>query len=107
MSVPAINAWHTVPLRRRTERNVGVLSLRPLERDEIEWIWTIDRSEVHHHIYRLVGGNLVRTPAYFDLRGWPPEQVAHDTPLLYACFDGGGAFVVAADSQEMKFQEEG
>ncbi len=66
--------------------------VRPLQRQEIETIWTIDRSEVHHHVYRLCDGDLVLTPAYFDLQGWPSEQIEHDTPVLYACFDRGGAF---------------
>lgn len=75
--------------------------MRRLERHEIERIWSIDRSEVHHHIYRLEGGDLVRVPGYFDLRGWPPEQVATDTPMLYACFDRGGAFVGMFDDDQL------
>lgn len=69
--------------------------LRSIERHEIERIWTLDRSEVYHHVYRLEGGALVRADFYEDVRGWPPEQIARDTPLLYACFDRGGAFVGA------------
>lgn len=64
-----------------------------LERSEIKQIWQIDRSEVHHSIYRLAGDALERVPAFFDLRGWPPEQVVKDRPLLFACLDRGGAFI--------------
>jgi GNAT superfamily N-acetyltransferase len=67
--------------------------LRHLKREEIEAIWTIDRREVHHHIYTLQGGKLTRTPAYFEVPGWAPGQVENDTSLLYACFDRGGAFL--------------
>jgi GNAT superfamily N-acetyltransferase len=67
--------------------------VRQLARNEIESIWTIDRSEVHHHIYQLRDHQLVLTPAYFEAHGWAPGQVEHDTPALYACFDRGGAFV--------------
>ena len=67
--------------------------VRPLQRQEIETIWTIDRSEVHHRVYRLRDGDLVLTPGYFDLQGWPPEQIEYDTPALYACFDWGGDFI--------------
>jgi GNAT superfamily N-acetyltransferase len=67
--------------------------VRQLARHEIETIWTIDRSEVHHHVYQLHDDNLVLTPAYFEIPGWPPGRIEHDTPLLYACFDRGGAFV--------------
>jgi len=39
--------------------------MRRLTRDEIELIWTIDRSEVHSHIYEVRAGQLVRRPRYF------------------------------------------
>jgi GNAT superfamily N-acetyltransferase len=78
-----------------------MLHRRPLERHEIERIWSIDRSEVHHHVYRFEGGDLVCIPDYFDLRGWPPEQVAQDTPVLYACFDRGGAFIGMFDDRHL------
>jgi len=75
--------------------------VRQLARNEIETIWTIDRSEVHHHIYQMRGGQLVLTPAYFEVHGWRPGQIEHNTPLLYACFDRGGAFVGMFDEQKI------
>jgi GNAT superfamily N-acetyltransferase len=75
--------------------------VRQLARDEIETIWTIDRSEVRHSIYQMRDGQLVLTPSYFDARGWAPGQIEHDTPLLYACFDRGGAFVGMFDDQKL------
>jgi GNAT superfamily N-acetyltransferase len=48
---------------------------------------------VHHHIYILQDGKLTRTPAYFEVPGWAVGQVENDTPLLYVCFDRGGAFL--------------
>ena len=75
--------------------------IRQLTRDEIETIWSIDRSEVHHHIYQIRGDQLVLTPAYFEARGWAPGQIEHDTPVLYACFDRGGAFVGMFDDQKL------
>jgi predicted N-acetyltransferase YhbS len=69
------------------------MMMRPLQRDEIETIWTIDRSEVHHHIYQVQEGRLVLVPAYYEVPGWEREQIEHDTPLLYATYDRGGAFV--------------
>jgi predicted N-acetyltransferase YhbS len=74
------------------------MEMRRLQRDEIPTIWTIDRAEVIHRIYQLRGGELVLTPAYFDARGWPPGLVEHDTPLLYQCFDRGGAFIGIFDT---------
>jgi GNAT superfamily N-acetyltransferase len=75
--------------------------VRQLARDEIETIWTIDRSEVHHQIYQIHDGRLVLIPAYFEAHGWAPGQVEHDTPLLYACFDRGGAFVGMFHDQKL------
>ena len=76
-----------------TQIGAEPLQTRALARHEIERIWRIDRSEVHHHVYTLHGGDLVRAPAYFELRGWPAEQVSEDTPRLYACFERGGSFI--------------
>ncbi len=74
--------------------------LRRLLRHDIPLIWTIDRSEEHHAIYQLHDNRLVRVPAYFYGHGWPPDQIEHDTPLLEACFDRGGAFLgMFADTQ--------
>ena len=73
--------------------------VRQLARHELETIWTIDRSEVHHHIYQIRDGQLMLTPAYFEAHGWAPGQVERNTPLLYACFDRGGAFVGMFDDK--------
>jgi ribosomal protein S18 acetylase RimI-like enzyme len=65
---------------------------RTLSRAEIELLWTIDRSEVIENVYDLQDGGLVLRPDYFNLHGWPPGEAETYTPLLYACYDGGGVF---------------
>jgi GNAT superfamily N-acetyltransferase len=75
--------------------------MRQLARHELESIWTIDRSEVHHHIYQWRDNQLVLTPAYFEAHGWAPGQIERHTPLLYACFDRGGAFVGMFDDDKL------
>jgi GNAT superfamily N-acetyltransferase len=75
--------------------------MRPLARNEIATIWTIDRSEVHHHVYQMQDGQLVLTPAYFDVPGWASEQVEHDTPLLYQTYDHGGTFLGMFDEHQL------
>jgi len=75
--------------------------MRLLTRDEVELIWTIDRSEVHHHIYELRGGQLVRTPMYFEIPGWRPDAVAKETPALLDCFDRGGTFLGVFDAEAL------
>ena len=77
------------------------MRLRLLTREEVELIWTIDRSEVHHHIYELREGRLVRTPKYFEIAGWRPGAVEKETPLLLDCFDRGGIFLGVFDAEAL------
>jgi hypothetical protein len=77
------------------------MQLRLLTRDEVELIWTIDRSEVHHHIYELREGQLVRTPKYFEIPRWRPDAVAKETPVLLDCFDRGGTFLGVFDGEAL------
>ncbi len=76
-------------------------NLRPLMRDEVELIWTIDRSEVHHHIYVLRDGELVRTPNYFEIPGWRLDAVEKETTALLDCFDRGGTFLGVFDGKAL------
>jgi len=69
------------------------MEMRRLTRDEIELIWTIDRSEVHSHIYEVRAGRLVRRPRYFEVPGWPDDAPEKETPALLDCFDRGGSFL--------------
>lgn len=75
--------------------------MRPLARDEVELIWTIDRAEVHHHTYELRGGGLVRTPNYFEIPGWRPDAVEKETSVLLDCFDRGGTFLGVFDAEAL------
>jgi GNAT superfamily N-acetyltransferase len=68
------------------------LFIRQLRNDEIDTVWTIDRSEVIHRIYRLQQGVLVLEPAYCEASGWPPGEVERVTPLLHDCHRRGGGF---------------
>jgi GNAT superfamily N-acetyltransferase len=77
------------------------MEMRLLMRDEVELIWTIDRSEVHHHTYELRGGRLVRTPNYFEIPGWRPDAVEEETQLLLDCFDRGGTFLGVFDADAL------
>jgi predicted N-acetyltransferase YhbS len=69
------------------------MNMRRLRRDEVELIWTIDRSEVHHHTYELRGAQLVRKPNYFEVPGWRSDAAEKETPGLLDCFDRGGIFL--------------
>jgi len=72
--------------------------MRRLVRDEVELIWTIDRSEIHSHIYVLSEGQLVRTPKYFEVPGWREDAAEKETPVLLDCFDRGGTFLGCWDA---------
>jgi predicted N-acetyltransferase YhbS len=77
------------------------MEMRLLTRDEVELIWTLDRSEVHHRTYELHGGKLVRTPNYFEIPGWRPDSVEKETPVLLDCFDRGGTFLGVFDAEAL------
>jgi GNAT superfamily N-acetyltransferase len=70
-----------------------VMKVRVLNREELQLIWKIDRSEIHHHIYTVVDGELQLVPAYFDIPGWAPGKAEADTPKYCGCFDRGGIFI--------------
>jgi predicted N-acetyltransferase YhbS len=78
-----------------------MLIIRLLARDEIALIWTIDRSEVHHYVYRMQDDQLVLTPSYFDMRGWAPGQIEQDTPLLNQIYERGGTFLGMFDDDQL------
>lgn len=75
--------------------------MRVLTRDEVELIWTIDRSEVHHYTYEVREGELVRVPNHFAVPGWRPDAAAKETPVLLDCFDRGGTFVGVFDAEAL------
>ena len=75
--------------------------MRLLTRDEVELIWTIDRSEVHHYTYELREGELVRVPNYFEVPGWRPDAASKETPLLLERFDRGGTFLGVFEAEAL------
>ena len=79
----------------------SVVEMRLLTRDEVELIWTIDRSEVHRYTYEVREGELVRVPNYFEVPGWRPDAAANETPVLLDSFDRGGTFVGVFDAQAL------
>ncbi len=69
-----------------------MFTIRDLDRNEIENIWSIDRREVIENVYHLEQGSLLLKPEYYDMQGWPPGEAEIYTPLLYKSFDRGGWF---------------
>jgi predicted N-acetyltransferase YhbS len=77
------------------------MDMRLLTRDEVDLIWTIDRSEIHHHTYGVRSGRLVRTPNYFEVPGWRSDAAEKETPVLLDCFDRGGTFLGVFDARAL------
>ncbi|HUA36472.1 MAG TPA: GNAT family N-acetyltransferase [Candidatus Binataceae bacterium] len=71
--------------------------VRQLKRNEIEQVWSIDRSERIENIYKLQNGLLTLVPQPIDVRGWPPGEPEKYTPILRECFDRGGWLLGAFD----------
>ncbi len=79
----------------------GSLLLRPLARDELGLVWTIDRSELIAAIYRLEDGQLVRRPEPEEVPGWPTGEAEQYAALHEACYDRGGTFLGAFDGDRL------
>ena len=77
------------------------LLLRPLARDELGLVWTIDRSELIEASYRLEDGELVLRPDPFEVRGWPPGEAEQYAALHEASYGRGGAFLGAFDGDRL------
>jgi predicted N-acetyltransferase YhbS len=69
------------------------MDMRRLERGEIRRVWEVDRSEVHHQVYRMKDRELILVPLYFEIKGWREGQREKDGPMLDACADRGAVFV--------------
>lgn len=78
-----------------------MIELRTLRRDEVERVWSIERAEVIERIYVMRDGRIELTPAFFDVRGWPPGEAEKYTPLLYEEFDRGATFTGAFDGDTL------
>jgi len=68
------------------------IAIRPLQYEEIEYIWNIDRREVVERCYYLIDGHLMLKPDFFDIQGWPPGDYEKYTPIGQDCFRRGGVF---------------
>jgi len=75
--------------------------MRPLRREDIPLIWTIDRAEVIDGLYALVDGALELRPEHFEAHGWPPGEAELYTPILLDCFDHEGWFWGAFDGEAL------
>lgn len=69
-----------------------MIESKPLRREEVALVWSIDRSERIEHSYVLEHGQLRLRPDPCDQRGWPPGEAELYTPRLLDCHDRFGWF---------------
>ena len=74
------------------------MDIRKLRREDVERVWSIDRSEVIESIYHHRDGLLVLVPERHDVKGWVQETIESYHPWLLDCFDRGGAFFGAFEN---------
>jgi predicted N-acetyltransferase YhbS len=77
------------------------VEIRPLSRDRLGDLWSIDRRETVERVYRVEAGRLVLVREHHDVRGWPPGEREVYEPLLLDCFDHGGTFRGAFDGDAL------
>jgi GNAT superfamily N-acetyltransferase len=75
--------------------------LRQLDLEEIDRMWTIDRTEVIERVYRVEEGKLVLRPDYFHAHGWPPGSISETMPRLLDCHAYGGEFWAMFDGEKL------
>ena len=67
-----------------------MIDFRLLRREEIEKVWTIDRSEVIEGVYYLENDRLVLKPEHYNVKGWPPGETEKYTPSWLSATTGAG-----------------
>jgi predicted N-acetyltransferase YhbS len=75
------------------------VTIRELKQQEIQDIWSIDRTEVINSVYYCEDGELVLKHAHYNIEGWPPGEPEQYGPILLDCYDRGGAFYGAFDGE--------
>lgn len=66
------------------------MEIRELRADEVDRLWSIDRSERIERVYRRKGDALRVVPERHEVTGWPPGEAEKYGPLLRDCLEHGG-----------------
>jgi len=77
------------------------MEIRTLSREELGLIWTIDRAELVERVYYHEDGQLVLRAERYDMSDWPPSEREMQSRLLEDCFDRGGTFYGAFESDRL------
>ena len=77
------------------------MEIRKLERDEIEKVWEIDRSEVIEKFCFYKDGEIHYDVEHYEQKGWYPDEMKETIVHLYDVFDRKGYFLGAFDEGKM------
>jgi len=77
------------------------MHIRELTAEELDSIWTIDRTETIERIYHHVNGELVLRQESWEVHGWPPDDRQQQAVLLSDCFERGGTFLGAFEGERL------
>lgn len=77
------------------------MEIRELQQNELNLIWTIDRSEFIENVYRFRDGRLILEPHHFNVTGWLPDMPEQYKPILAECFERGGVFYGAFEDETL------
>jgi len=72
---------------------------RNLEREELDRLKEVDRSEVIEHIYYFRKGRLELEKEHWEVQGWEPEHYQSCVKALQHTYDSGG-FIFGAFEEE-------
>ena len=75
--------------------------IRTLLADEIDDVWSIDRTEDVGGVYAEVDGALVLRAERHAVRGWPAGEPERDGPRLRECLEHGGTAFGAFSGGEL------
>lgn len=75
--------------------------IRLLERNEIEKVRNIDRSELVEKLYYYNHGNLIIKDVFIDDAGWTPSEMESHVKHLYKVYDSGGYLYGAFEREKL------
>ena len=64
--------------------------IRNMEKNEIDNIRKIDRSEIINHVYYFENDKLILKEEFYDIKGWNPNEIDSIINNLYSLYECNG-----------------
>lgn len=77
------------------------MEFRLVERDEIELVRKMNRSEIIDHIYYYENGSLILKKEHHEIEGWFPSNLEDIIKNLYDLYDQNGFVFGTFDDQKL------